>query len=398
MINEEENTAGAGSGTNPENSENQDHSSYMPSNDQSAASVPDVPPTGSEIPPVDPEPVMTESISSSEYSATSQPSNYGFERQNAELLWVAQKVNDVRNELSKYIIGQTQMVDLLMTGIFSNGHVLLEGAPGVAKTLSAKVLSKSLNVGFSRIQFTPDMMPSDVLGTSIFNMKESSFSFKKGPIFSNIVLIDEINRAPAKTQAALFEVMEERQITYDGQKYPMEFPFLVIATQNPIDQEGTYNLPEAQLDRFLFKIKVGYPELHEEEQILQRYKNNISTPALDDIEAVFTADEIAKIQSAVEKVIVEDNLIKYIAAITHKTRNHGKIYLGGSPRASLAIIRSAKSMAAIRGRDFVTPEDIQFVAVHVLNHRLILTPEAEMEGTLVEEVIDEIIKTIEVPR
>lgn len=391
MINDEIN--------NPENSGNQDHSSYMPSSDSATpvpnstpTPTPETPPTGSETPSVDPAPSMAEPV------PTPQSTNYGFERQNTELLWVAQKVNDVRNELAKYIIGQSEMVDLLMTGIFSNGHILLEGAPGVAKTLSAKVLSKSLNVDFSRIQFTPDMMPSDVLGTSVFNMKESSFSFKKGPIFSNIVLIDEINRAPAKTQAALFEVMEERQITYDGEKYPMEFPFLVIATQNPIDQEGTYNLPEAQLDRFLFKIKVGYPELEEEEQILQRYKNNIKTPSLDDISAVFTADEIAKIQTAVEKVIVEDNLVKYIAAVTHKTRNHGKIYLGGSPRASLAMIRSAKAVAAIRGRDFVTPEDIQFVAIHVLNHRLILTPEAEMEGTLVEEVIQEIIKTIEVPR
>ena len=366
------------------NSENQDHSSYMPSSNSGTPATPNVPPASEPTPAEEP--------------TAQQPTNYGFERQNAELLWVAQKVNDVRNELAKYIIGQSEMVDLLMTGIFSNGHILLEGAPGVAKTLSAKVLSKSLNVDFSRIQFTPDMMPSDVLGTSIFNMKESSFSFKKGPIFSNIVLIDEINRAPAKTQAALFEVMEERQITYDGEKYPMEFPFLVIATQNPIDQEGTYNLPEAQLDRFLFKIKVGYPELHEEEQILQRYKNTIKPPSLDDITAVFSTEEIAKIQSAVEKVIVEDNLVKYIAAVTHKTRNHGKIYLGGSPRASLAMIRSAKAIAAIRGRDFVTPEDIQFVAAHVLNHRLILTPEAEMEGTLVEEVIDEIIKTIEVPR
>jgi MoxR-like ATPase len=393
MINDEVNTTGGNGEANPENAGNQDHSSYMPSSEPTP-SVPNIPPVGSEMPSIEPvSPVSQPSV-----EPVAPATNYGFERQNAELLWVAQKVNDVRNELAKYVIGQTQMVDLLMTGIFSNGHILLEGAPGVAKTLSAKVLSKSLNVDFSRIQFTPDMMPSDVLGTSIFNMKEASFSFKKGPVFSNIVLIDEINRAPAKTQAALFEVMEERQITYDGQQYPMEFPFLVIATQNPIDQEGTYNLPEAQLDRFLFKIKVGYPELHEEEQILQRYKNNIKTPALDDISAVFTADEIGKIQSAVEKVIVEDNLVKYIAAVTHKTRNHGKIYLGGSPRASLAIIRSAKAMAAIRGRDFVTPEDIQFVAVHVLNHRLILTPEAEMEGTVVEEVIDEIIKTIEVPR
>ena len=331
-------------------------------------------------------------------TAATPNQSYGFERQNKELLWVAQKVNDVRTELGKYVIGQTQMVDLLLTGIFCNGHILLEGAPGVAKTLSAKVLAKSLNVDFSRIQFTPDMMPSDVLGTSVFNMKDAQFSFRKGPIFSNIVLIDEINRAPAKTQAALFEVMEERQITYDGTQYPMTFPFLVIATQNPIEQEGTYNLPEAQLDRFLFKIKLDYPALHEEEEILHRYKNAIRTPSLDDIASVFNADEIQKIQDAVEKIIVEDNLVKYIAAITHKTRNHGQIYLGGSPRASLSIIKSAKALAAIRGRDFVTPDDIQFVAVHVLNHRLILTPEAEMEGIQSEDVIQEILKTIEVPR
>ena len=363
-------------------------------------------PEGNEIPPVS-------NTENSEYMPKEQPpaeespvpvqpetptQSYGFERQNAELLWVAQKVSDVRTELSKFVIGQTQMVDLLLTGIFANGHILLEGVPGVAKTLSAKVLSKSLNVDFSRIQFTPDMMPSDVIGTSVFNMKEGQFSFRKGPIFSNIVLIDEINRAPAKTQAALFEVMEERQITYDGTEYPMSFPFLVIATQNPIEQEGTYNLPEAQLDRFLFKIKLDYPELHEEEEILHRYKNEIKTPSFDSISKVFTSDEIQKIQNAVEKVIVEDNLVKYIAAIVHKTRNHGKIYLGGSPRASLSIIKSAKAIAAIRGRDFVTPDDIQFVAVHVLNHRLILTPEAEMEGVRTEDVIMEIVKTIEVPR
>lgn len=324
--------------------------------------------------------------------------SFGFERENKELIWVSQKVSNVRTELAKYIIGQTEMVDLLMTGIFANGHLLLEGAPGVAKTLSAKALSKSLNVEFSRIQFTPDMMPSDVIGTAVFNSKDASFTFRKGPVFSNIVLIDEINRAPAKTQAALFEVMEERQITYDGKRYPMSFPFIVIATQNPIDQEGTYNLPEAQLDRFLFKIKIDYPELQEEEEILQRYKNEIKSPSLDNIVAVFSAEELQKIQDAVSKVIVEDNLVKYIAAITHKTRNHGKIYLGGSPRASLSILKASKAMAAIRGRDFVTPEDIQFVAVHVLNHRLIMTPEAEMEGIRVEEVIQEIVKTIVVPR
>lgn len=376
MINEEVNNP---EGTEEQSAQNQspDQSQYMPKEDVSTPEMAETPVT----PP-----------------AETPTQSYGFERKNTELLWVAQKVSDVRTELSKFVIGQAEMVDLLMTGIFSNGHVLLEGVPGVAKTLSAKVLAKSLNVDFARIQFTPDMMPSDVIGTSVFNMKDAQFSFRKGPIFSNIVLIDEINRAPAKTQAALFEVMEERQITYDGVEYPMSFPFLIIATQNPVEQEGTYNLPEAQLDRFLFKIKLDYPELHEEEEILQRYKNEIKTPTLDSVASVFTADEIQKVQNAVEKVIVEDNLVKYIAAITHKTRNHGKIYLGGSPRASLSIIKSAKAIAAIRGRDFVTPDDIQFVAVHVLNHRLILTPEAEMEGVRTEDVIMEIVKTIEVPR
>ena len=384
MINEELNTP-EGNQENPQENKAQ-NSEYMPKEDVSTGST--IPSTG----------LITEEGEKPEVLAERPTQSYGFERTNADLLWIAQKVSDVRTELSKFVIGQTAMVDLLMTGVFSNGHILLEGVPGVAKTLSAKVLSKSLNVGFSRIQFTPDMMPSDVIGTSVFNMKDAEFSFRKGPIFSNIVLIDEINRAPAKTQAALFEVMEERQITYDGVEYPMSFPFLIIATQNPIEQEGTYNLPEAQLDRFLFKIKLEYPELHEEEEILQRYKNEIKTPSLDSINNVFTADEIQKVQNAVEKVVVEDNLVKYIASITHKTRNHGKIYLGGSPRASLSIIKSAKAIAAIRGRDFVTPDDIQFVAVHVLNHRLILTPEAEMEGIRTEDVIMEILKTIEVPR
>lgn len=323
---------------------------------------------------------------------------YDFERQNTELVWVAQRVNDLRQEIGKYIIGQHEMVELLLAGVFSNGHILLEGAPGVAKTLASKVLSKTLAIDFSRIQFTPDMMPSDVLGTSIFNMKDATFEFKKGPIFSNIVLIDEINRAPAKTQAALFEVMEERQITYDGQHYAMDFPFLVVATQNPIDQEGTYNLPEAQLDRFLFKIKVGYPELEQEEEILRRYKSNVKTVDLTKVQAILSREDIQKVQNIIEEIVIEENLIKYIASITHKTRNHGKIFLGGSPRASLSLLKASKAIAAIRGRDFVTPEDIQFIASHVLNHRIILTPEAEMEGMTAEEIIKEIINTIEVPR
>ena len=323
---------------------------------------------------------------------------FGFERSKTEQIWLTAKVSEVRSLLSQYVIGQHEAIELMLAGIFSNGHLLLEGVPGVAKTLSAKVLAKALNIDFSRIQFTPDLMPSDVIGTSVFNMKEATFNFKKGPVFSNIVLIDEINRAPAKTQAALFEVMEERQITYDGVHYNMEFPFLVVATQNPIEQEGTYNLPEAQLDRFLFKVKVHYPELDEEEKIMHRYKNNLSSPDLSQIQAVLNADEIRRAQKTVEEVVIEDNLVKYIAAITFKTRNHGKIYLGGSPRASLSMLRSAKAIAAIKGRDFVTPEDVQFVATPVLNHRIILTPEAEMEGATPEQIILEIIQSIELPR
>lgn len=329
---------------------------------------------------------------------TSITQNLSFERVNNDLIWVADKVNLVREELAKFIIGQHEIVELLIAGIFANGHVLLEGVPGVAKTLASKVLAKTLNVEFSRIQFTPDLMPSDVLGTSVFNMKESQFFFKKGPIFANIVLIDEINRAPAKTQASLFEVMEERQITYDGVRYPMTFPFLVVATQNPVDSEGTYNLPEAQLDRFLFKIKIDYPNLEQEEDILRRYKNQIGSADLTKIQAVFSSNELEKIHTVMEDIIIEDHLLKYIAAITHRTRSHGKLFLGASPRASLAMLRAAKAIAAIRGRDFVTPEDIRFVTVPVLNHRLILTPEAEMEGFTSEDVIREIVESIEVPR
>lgn len=339
-----------------------------------------------------------QAASQAENSKVNSPEKMPFEEENSEMIWLSKKVQEIRAKMGEFIIGQHVMVDLLMTGIFSAGHLLLEGVPGVAKTLSAKVLSKTLDIDFSRIQFTPDLMPSDVIGTSVFNMKDSEFIFKKGPIFSNIVLIDEINRAPAKTQAALFEVMEERQITYDGEKYEMEFPFIVIATQNPIEQEGTYALPEAQLDRFLFKITMEYPDLEDEIKILHRYRNNIKPPNLDEIQAVISSTDIHKIQDLIKKVVIEDELIQYIASIVDKTRNHGKIYLGASPRASLSILKSAKAAAGIRGRAFVTPDDIQFVAPYVLNHRLILTPDAEMEGISTNEVIASIVQEIEVPR
>ncbi len=303
----------------------------------------------------------------------------------------------LRTEIQKYLIGQHDMVDLLLIGILADGHILLEGVPGIAKTLTSKLLSKTIKVDFSRIQFTPDLMPSDVVGTSVFNMKKSEFEFKKGPIFSNIVLIDEINRAPAKTQAALFEVMEERQVTMDGETYKMDYPFLIVATQNPVEQEGTYRLPEAQLDRFLFRVKLDYPSLTEEQQILQKFKQSKSAK-MGDISQVLTADAVKKHRDMVDQVRVEDSIIKYISQITIETRNHGKLYLGGSPRASLSMMHASKAFAAMRGRDFVIPDDVQFVAPHVLNHRIILNPEAEMEGIMPKDIIEEIIKKVEVPR
>ncbi|MCB9196848.1 MAG: MoxR family ATPase [Flavobacteriales bacterium] len=350
-------------------------------------------PDSNNIPPVNPVTPLSQEMP----VAPEQPSVPSFGAPRLDLSLINQKVNQARTEIGKYLIGQHEMVDLLLIGLFSGGHVLLEGVPGIAKTLTAKLLSKTLNVDFSRIQFTPDMMPSDIIGTSVFNMKDSEFNFKKGPIFTNIALIDEINRAPAKTQAALFEVMEERQITYDGVTYKLDFPFLVIATQNPIEQEGTYRLPEAQLDRFLFKVNLLHPSLDEEKEILQRFRNNTRVD-FDTIPSIFNAIDLKKIQETIENVRVDDSIIKYIAEITHETRVHGKIYLGASPRASLSMLKSSKAMAAMRGRDFVVPDDIQFVAYHVMNHRIILTPEAEMEGMDPELVLQEILKKVEVPR
>ncbi|GAA4276234.1 AAA family ATPase [Aquimarina mytili] len=307
-------------------------------------------------------------------------------------------VQKIKEELGKVIIGQNEMIDLLIISILANGHSLIEGVPGVAKTVTAKLLAKTMKVDFSRIQFTPDLMPSDILGTSIFNVKTSEFEFKKGPIFSNIILIDEINRAPAKTQAALFEVMAERQITIDGIENKMQSPLLVFATQNPIEQEGTYALPEAQLDRFLFKINVGYPTVEEEVTILEGHHQRKSTIATDIVEPVLNAEQISEYQEVIKGIIIENNLLKYIASIVNNTRNNGNLYLGASPRASIAIMNASKAMAAINGRDFVTPDDIKKVAVPVLRHRIILTPEREMEGFTAEKVVLQIIETIEIPR
>ncbi len=316
----------------------------------------------------------------------------------AGLAHLEQTLQAVRAEIRQLIIGQEEFVDLLLTALLANGHVLVEGVPGIAKTLTAKLLARTLHCDFSRVQFTPDLMPSDVVGTTVFNMRDSEFNFNRGPIFANIVLIDEINRAPAKTQAALFEVMEENQVTVDGTTYVLDFPFFVIATQNPIEQEGTYKLPEAQLDRFIVKIQLDYPTLEEEQQILRRFRTDFGAVARQEIRPIVEADDLRRYRSLVEHLVIRDELLDYIAGIVHHTRRHPYLYLGASPRASLAILRMSKAAAALQGRSFVTPDDIRYVAKPVLNHRIILNPEYEMDGYRTEDVIDSIIKEIEVPR
>jgi MoxR-like ATPase len=328
---------------------------------------------------------------------TQENENISFDTR-LDLSELQKSIAAVKQEISSVIVGQHKMIDQLLVAILSNGHVLLEGVPGVAKTITAKLLSKTLSLHFSRIQFTPDLMPSDILGTSVFDLSKSAFNFKKGPIFSNFVLIDEINRAPAKTQAALFEVMEERQITVEGTTHTMEAPFLVIATQNPIEQEGTYRLPEAQLDRFLFKINIDYPNLNEEIAILQRENALQDKEKLQNITKIMSQADIIKYQGIVKQIVIEPQLLEYIAKIVTNTRDNAFLYLGASPRASIAILNASKGYAALRGRDFVTPEDIKESAIPVLQHRVMVAPEREMEGLTGEQIIKQIIDTVEIPR
>jgi MoxR-like ATPase len=319
-------------------------------------------------------------------------------QQRTDLSRLAEAVAQIRSSIGSVIVGQQQMVELMLCGLLSDGHILIEGVPGVAKTLAAKLLARCIAVPFSRLQFTPDLMPSDVLGTSIFNPRDLAFQFKPGPVFSNIILIDEINRAPAKTQAALFEVMEERQVTVDGSTHVMSDPFMVLATQNPVEQEGTYRLPEAQLDRFLFKISVGYPSLEEEVLILQQQQHNTLNEMLGAVQPVLQPDDIAAFRQLIRDMVVEPQLLEYIARIVTGTRNSSSLFLGASPRASLSILKASKALAAIRGRDFVVPDDIVEIATPVLRHRIILAPEKEMEGITADELIRQFIQKVEVPR
>jgi len=298
--------------------------------------------------------------------------NISFENR-IDLSELQESVFKIKTQLQKVIVGQKDMLDLLIVSLLSNGHVLIEGVPGVAKTITAKLLAKTIAIDFSRIQFTPDLMPSDILGTSVYNLQTSEFEFKKGPIFSNMILIDEINRSPAKTQAALFEVMEEKQVR-------------------------TYRLPEAQLDRFLFKINVEYPNAEEELEIIIREQALENTTKASKIETVISDKKIIEYRNLIKQVTIEENLLKYIANIVVNTRSNSFLYLGASPRASIAILNASKAFAAIEGRDFVTPEDIKRATVPVLQHRVIVTPEREMEGLTSKLIIKQIIETLEIPR
>jgi MoxR-like ATPase len=309
-----------------------------------------------------------------------------------------EKIQQLRQEISTIIIGQTQAVDLLLTAILANGHVLIEGMPGVAKTLLARLISRLIDARFSRIQFTPDLMPSDVLGTTIFNVKTSEFDFHKGPVFADIILVDEINRAPAKTQAALFEVMEERQVTIDGVTHKMGELYTILATQNPIEQEGTYRLPEAQLDRFLMKITMDYPSVEEETDILLHHQQDSNFVKLDTIKPVLTKAELLELRKMLSEVVVDESLLRYIVEIVQQTRTSRAVFSGASPRASVAILQCAKAYALLQGRDFITPDDIKYVAPSVLHHRLILTAEAEMEGYTPMKVAQRLTDNVEVPK
>ncbi|MDB5155964.1 MAG: magnesium chelatase [Mucilaginibacter sp.] len=318
--------------------------------------------------------------------------------QRTDLGKLSAAVEQIKATLARIIVGQHDVIELIIAGILADGHILIEGVPGVAKTLTAKLVAKAIDAKYSRIQFTPDLMPSDVLGTSVFSPKTSEFEFRRGPIFGNIILIDEINRSPAKTQSALFEVMEERQVTIDGQTYKMQEPFIVLATQNPVEQEGTYRLPEAQLDRFLFKIDIKYPTLEEEISIITQQHQQNPADQLSHITPVLSIQDIIALRQQVKGLHVEPKLLEFTAKIIHETRNNKSLYLGGSPRASLAIVNAAKAIAAIKGRDFITPDDIILVAQPVLRHRIMLTPDKEMEGVTPDEVVTQIVQKIEVPR
>ncbi|MGD6969402.1 MoxR family ATPase [Rossellomorea vietnamensis] len=304
------------------------------------------------------------------------------------------KLQNVIDNIEKVMIGKRTVAELSLVALLANGHVLLEDVPGVGKTMMVRALAKSVGASFKRIQFTPDLLPSDVIGVSIYNPRDSEFHFRPGPIMGNIILADEINRTSPKTQSALLEGMEEHSVTIDGVTRKLDKPFFVMATQNPIEYEGTYPLPEAQLDRFLLKMKMGYPEMEEEMEILHRAQKN---PPIEDLDAVISLEELRMLQEEVKEIIVDDTLKKYIVEIAHRTRLHAQVYLGASPRGSIALMRACQAYAYLKNRDYVIPDDVQYLAPFVFSHRIILKSEAKYEGITAEDVVERVIARIPVP-
>jgi len=306
---------------------------------------------------------------------------------------VQQHATKILDEVGKAIVGKRNVLQNILIGLLSQGHILLEGVPGIAKTYIANCFAQAIGCEFKRIQFTPDMLPADIIGTNVFDPNTGEFRLRKGPVFSNIVLADEVNRSPPKTQSALLEAMQEKQVTIEGSTLPLPAPFMVMATQNPIELEGTYPLPEAQVDRFLFKLHVDYPSDSEEVEILRRRHQ----PEEINIEPVVDPGIILQMQNGAKSVFIEPYLMSYIRDIVVRTRNDPQILIGGSPRASIVLLEASKAYAAINGRDFITPDDIKMLVYHTLNHRLVLKPEAELEGTSVHAVIDRILRQISAP-
>ena len=306
----------------------------------------------------------------------------------------------IKQEARKVIVGQNDIFDLVVVSLFTGGHVLLEGVPGTAKTLIAKTLALIVSGQFSRVQFTPDLMPSDIIGTSVYDLTTNQFNLKHGPVFTNVLLADEINRSPAKTQSALLECMEERQVSIDGVRHELPLPFIVLATQNPIEYEGTYPLPEAQLDRFMFKLKVDYPGPDVETQILKNYHQGFNATRLDvvGIESVVNTDALSQCQQIIQSVTVEESIFNYIVALAEASRNSPELILGGSPRASIALLLASKTYAAIQGRDYILPDDVKYLAPHVYRHRILLKPDAEIEGLTSDDMIDRLLAEVEIPR
>lgn len=306
----------------------------------------------------------------------------------------------IMTEAQKVIVGQTELFEMLVVSLFSGGHVLLEGVPGTAKTLMAKTLAMVISGKFSRVQFTPDLMPSDIVGTSVYDLTTNQFNLKRGPVFTNVLLADEINRAPAKTQSALLECMEEKQVSIDGIRHELDPPFIVLATQNPIEYEGTYPLPEAQLDRFLFKLNVDYPGSEMETQILMNYHQGFNATQLEDvgIKHVIDSTLLQQCKAAIQDITVEESIFNYIVNLAEASRSSHELILGGSPRASIALLLASKTYAAMKGRDYILPDDVKFITPHVYRHRILLKADAEIEGLTPDDVIDRLLAEVEIPR